>query len=467
MKGREPVRRVLAAAVLCASLFGIAAPTISFAQWPQQSCSLRHRIPVNITATTGVHNSETRIELESSDFPSEYTFSSTGEDVRVFRSDDSTPVDFVVSGWSPLTRSAVVYVRLPAIPSGASELIYIYVGDESLSAADDAPAVFPETGVRLRSRVSSADPTSPTSALTAFAAAIADVDDRVRTTVTGLNNRALGGSRGDFGWCISAVINVTPSTAGTWGFRYGADFGRGGHLFVSEQSLEEDWNDDLWWSGNYANTGETLEGTIDLAPGWHRYEALGFEGCCDGAVGFQARPPGGSWQDLSSSNFDIRGAQCVNLTANVSKSPPESCVTNLTVAKTVNVDASSDTEFFIPGTIVRYDIRVENPGQRVDPTTLVLTDAFPDEVSLLVSGPGVFEFTDGSTASGVGFTYGGPASTSDSVEFSTDGVDFTYAPTNPVDSTVTHIRLRPTGAMNPSSGSATPSFTITVLGVLQ
>jgi len=453
-------------AMLCVALSGIIVPTLSHAQWPQQSCSSRHRIPVTVSATSGTHDSETRIELSSSDFPPEYSFSSSGEDVRVFRSDDTTPVDFVVTGWSSSTRSAVVYVRLPPIASGGSELIYVYVGDESLTAADNAPGVFPQAGVRLRSRVTSADPTSPATARTAFAAASTDVDDRVRATVTGLNNRALGGTNGNFGWCISAVINVTPATAGTWRFRYGADFGRGGHLFVSEQSLEEDWNDDLWWSGRYSNTGETLEGTINLSPGWHRYEALGFEGCCDGAVGFQARPPTGPWRDLSSSNFDIRGAQCVNLTANVSVSAPESCVADLNVTKTVDVDASSATEFYIPGTIVRYDIRVENPGQRIDPTTLVLTDAFPDEVSLLVSGPGVFEFTDGAVASDVNFTYGGPASTTDSVEFSTDGTNFSYVPTSPVDPAVTHIRLRPTGAMNPSTGSATPSFSIAVLGVL-
>ncbi|MEM8981792.1 MAG: CCXG family PEP-CTERM protein [Pseudomonadota bacterium] len=437
------------------------------AQWPQQSCSLRHRIPVTVAATAGTHAEETRIDLSSADFPADYTFSTSGDDVRVFRADDVTPVDFVVAGWDPLARTATIYTRLPAISSGSSELIYIYIGDETLAAADNALAVFPLAGVRLRSRVSNADPTSAATGLAAFAAATVDVDDTVRTSVTGLTNRAIGGSNGNFGWCISAVLNVTASTAGLWEFRYGADFGRGGHLYVSGQALEEDWNDDLWWAGNYANTGETLEGAINLVPGWHRYEALGYEGCCDGPVGFQARAPGGAWQDLSSTNFAIRGAQCVNVTANVSVAPPQSCGTNLTVAKTVSVDASSADDFFVPGSIIRYDIVVENPGQRVDPTTLVLTDAFPPEVALVVSGTGAFAFTDGAVASGVSFSYAGPASTTDSVEFSTDGVDFSYTPSAPSDPAVTHIRFRPTGALNPSTGSAVPSFTISVLGVVQ
>lgn len=416
---------------------------------------------------SGTHTTETRIDLSSTDFPIDYVFSSSGDDVRIFRADDFSPVDFVVAGWDVTARSAQIYTRLPAIASGSSELIYIYFGDASLTAADNAPAVFPNVGVRLRSRVSAADPTSAATGLSAFATATTDVDDSVRASITGLNNRALGGANGDFGWCVSAVLNVTAATSGIWGFRYGADFGRGGHLYVSDQALEEDWNDDLWWSGNFGNTAETLQGNINLTPGWHRYEALGFEGCCDGNVGFQARPPGGAWQDLSSTNFVMRGAQCVNLTATVNVAVPQSCPTNLTMQKSVAVDTSSETEFYIPGSVVRYDIVVENPGQRVDPTTLVLTDAFPDEVAVLVSGTGVFEFTDGTIPSGLGFSYGGPGSTTDSVEFSTDGADFSYIPVDPVDPAVTHIRLRPTGALNPSTGTATPSFTISILGVLQ
>ncbi|MEL7022251.1 MAG: CCXG family PEP-CTERM protein [Pseudomonadota bacterium] len=467
MKSLLHPQRTLLSCCAALLLLLIGLPTVAHSQWPQQSCSLRHRIPVTITATAGTHSSETRIDLTSTDFPIEYAFSSDGEDVRVFRSDDSTPVDFVVAGWDAIARTATIYTRLPPIASGGSELIYIYFGDESLAAADSPFAVFPDAGVRLRSRVSTADPTSAASGLAAFEAATTDVDDSVRPTVTGLRNRDLGGSNGNFGWCISAVLNVTPATTGTWDFRYGADFGRGGHLYVSGQALEEDWNDDLWWSGNYANTGETLEGSITLAPGWHRYEALGFEGCCDGRVGFQARPPGGTWQDLGSSNFALRGAQCINVDVNTSIAPSESCTTNLSLTKTVSVDATSESEYNIPGSIVRYDILVENLGQRIDPTTLVLTDAFPDEVALLVAGSGVFEFADGAEPSGIGFSYGGPNSTTDSVEFSTDGINFGYIPSAPSDPAVTHIRFRPTGAFNPRSGSATPSFTISVLGVVQ
>ena len=439
----------------------------AIAQWPEQSCSFRHRIPVTITAVSGTHNTETRIDLSSADFPANYTFSSAGDDIRVFAADDITPVYFVVTGWDAIARTAVIYTRMPALVSGASDLIHIYLGNNSLGSGSSAPAVFPDIGLRLRSRVTSADPISAASGLAAFAAATIDVDNSIRPSVSGLNNRALGGTNGNYGWCVSAIVNVTPATAGVWGFRYGADFGRGGHLYVSGQALEEDWNDDLWWAGNYANADETLQGSINLSPGWHRYEALGFEGCCDGATGFQAQAPGGAWQDLATANFVMRGAQCVNLTYAVNIAPAESCSTELMLSKTVAVDASSASKLSIPGSIVRYDIVVNNPGQSVDPATLVLTDVFPPAVALVVVGVGAFSFTEGAVPSGLGFSYGGPASVTDSVEFSIDGSNFNYQPTSPVDATVTHIRLRPTGRLNPNNSGAIPSFSISMLGVIR
>lgn len=439
---------------------------LAYAEWPEQSCSFRHRIPVTVTAGPAGHNAEIRIDLTSSDIPASYVFSLAGHDARVFLGDDLTPVDFVVSGWDSIARTASFYVRLPTMPPSSSETLYIYLGDESLPSGNNAGAVFPDIGVRLRSRVSSADPTSPADGLAQFTAATTDVDDSVRTSVSGLNNRALGGTNGNYGWCVSAVLNVTSATAGVWGFRYGGDFGRGGHLYVRGVELEEQWNDDLWWANNYGNTNETLEGTIDLPEGWHRYEALGFEGCCDGPTGFQAQAPGGPWQDLSSTNFSLRASRCISTTVTVAKATSESCSTNLDAVKTLAIDASSPTDYFIPGAIVRYDLNVTNPGQRVDAGTIALTDVFPPDVTLMTAGTGVFEFTDGPIASGLGVSYGGPTDMSDNVQFSTDGLDFTHAPSAPFDPTVTHVRFVPTGVFNPNDSGDEPSFTIRILGRL-
>lgn len=437
------------------------------AEWAEQSCSFPHRIPVTITSGATGHSTETRIDLVNADFPANYVFSALGNDVRVFAGNDLTPVNYVVAAWDDIARRASIYVRLPALPANSSETIYIYLGDNSLPSGSTANIVFPNIGVRLRSRISTADPVSPADGLTAFSAAIVDVDNSVRTSVSGLNNQALGGTNGDYGWCVSAVLNVTPSTAGVWGFRYGGDFGRGGHLYVRGQQLEEQWNDDLWWANNYANTAETLEGTINLPVGWHRYEALGFEGCCDGPTGFQAMAPGGTWQDLSSTNFPLRASQCITPTATVVVNAAESCSNKLAATKGVEIDSTSPSPYAIPGAIVRYDLNVSNLGVSVDANTLNLTDVFPQDVALVTSGTGAFTFTDGAFASGLSFNYNGGADMSDSVEFSIDGTDFTYVPTAPTDTDVTHVRFKPIGEFNPNDAGNQPSFMISILGVVR
>ena len=444
-------------------LLALLLPGQTAAEWSAQSCSFPHRIPVTITASAAGHNTETRINLSNADFPAAYTFSVAGDDIRVFESDDVTPVDFVVAEWDDLARTASIYVRLPPIGPSGSETLYIYLGDNGLSSGGNAAIVFPDIGVRLRSRASSADPVSPADGLAAFTAATVEVDNSVRTTISGLNNRALGGTNANYAWCVSAILNVTSATAGTWGFRYGGDFGRGGHLYVRGQEIEEQWNDNLWWANNYANTGETLEGNITLPAGWHRYEALGFEDCCDGPTGFQARAPGGAWQDLSSTNFSLRASQCITPTATVTIGAHESCSSSLSASKAISIDPSSPVPYAVPGAIIRYELSVVNPGQTIDANTLSLTDIFPDEVALITTGAGAFTFTDGAIPSGLGFTYGGPGDAGDSVEFSTDGADFTYTPNAPTDDSVTHIRFKPTGSFNPNNAGDQPGFTLSIL----
>lgn len=437
-------------------------------------CLNAHRNLIAVTAGAAGHNEEIRIDLSAADFPADYSFTTDGSDVRVvLASDDNTPVDHIVTGWDSVTRTGTVYIRLPALAPSSSSSVYLYYGDNSLSSLGDIDAVFPTTGLRLRSRVSTVDPTDAASARAAFAAATTDVYDDVRTSVSGLNNRALGGTNGNYGWCISAMVEVTAATAGLWNFRYGADFGYGGHLYVRETELEQQWNDDLWWANNFANTAETLEGSINLTPGWHRYEALGFEGCCDGPVGWQARAPGGPWQDLSTANFSMRATRCVVTTVTVSANPAESCSTAPTASKNVTVisDAlGSPSPFALPGSVVAYGITVTNEGQRLDDGTVILTDQLPSDVKLIVTGASAFTITDGSTASDLTLNWINSASLSDGVSFSIDGIDFTYSPSPDgagADAAITHVRFALDGAMRQRVDTVSdPSFTISFQAVV-
>ena len=431
-------------------------------------CMNAHRTMVTVTANASGHSDETRIDLTASDFPADYNFTSDGRDVRVvLASDDSTPVDHIVTGWDGFSRTGTVYVKLPTLGPLSSTSVYIYYGDSALSSAGDVDAVFPSPGLRLRSRVSSADPIDAGSARTAFANATTDVSDQVYASISGLNNRALGGSNGNFGWCISAMIEVTPATAGVWGFRYGADFGHGGHLYMRETELEQQWNDDLWWAGNYANSTQVLEGTMALDAGWHRYEALGFEGCCDGPVGWQARAPGGSWQDMSTANFSMRATRCVTTTVTLSTAAPQSCSAEPNVEKAITIvsdPVGSPSPFALPGSVVEYTIDVTNDGQRLDNGTVSITDNLPEDVKLIVSGASAFELVDGSTSSDLSLNWGGPTSATDGVRFSTDGTNFTYTPSvdgDGADEAITHVRFDLDGAMRQRIDTLPdPSFTI-------
>ncbi|MEM9573143.1 MAG: CCXG family PEP-CTERM protein [Pseudomonadota bacterium] len=438
-------------------------------------CLNAHRNQVTVTAGTVGHTDEIRIDLTAADFPTDYNFTADGSDVRVvLASDDSTPVDHVVTGWDAATRTGTVYIRLPALAPASSTSVYIYYGDASLSSLSDIDAVFPTSGLRLRSRVSSADPVDAASARTAFANATSDVYDDVRSSITGLNNRALGGSNGNYGWCISAMVEVTAANAGIWGFRYGADFGHGGHLYVRETEVEQQWNDDLWWANNFNNTAETLEGSIALGPGWHRYEALGFEGCCDGPVGWQARAPGGAWQDLSTANFSMRATRCVVTSVTVAIDPVQSCSTQPSAIKSVEIlsdEFGNASPFALPGSIVRYEIQVTNEGQRLDDGTLVITDELPGDVKLLVQGATAFGMIDGVTATDLTLDWQGASDLTDSVSFSTDGVDFSYLPipdADGADAAVRHVRFSFAGAMRQRvEGIADPSFSISFQAIVE
>jgi hypothetical protein len=116
----------------------------------------------------------------------------------------------------------------------------------------------------------------------------------------------------------------------------------------------------------------------------------------------------------------------------------------------------------IPGAVRHYTLRVTNSGAgKVDNNTLVLSDPLPTSMELYVgdlAGPGLgpVQFVDGSPSSGLTFTFTSLASQTDGVDFSNDnGATWTYVPTpdgNGYDAAVTHIRLRPQGAMNEAAG---------------
>ena len=125
--------------------------------------------------------------------------------------------------------------------------------------------------------------------------------DRQPGAWQGLSNQVSCASavQGDIAFDISAAFGVGAAMAGTWNFRVGPDFGRGGALFVDGVQVDFDTND-LWWDGDFGATTQLLTATVNLAAGNHVIEAYGFEGCCDGAQEAQWMSPGSAqWVTFS------------------------------------------------------------------------------------------------------------------------------------------------------------------------
>ncbi len=127
----------------------------------------------------------------------------------------------------------------------------------------------------------------------------------------------------------------------------------------------------------------------------------------------------------------------------------------------------------IPGATVRYDLLVTNQSTALpDSDSVFVTDPLPPDTALVVAdfdgaNPGPVAFTDGSPSSGLSYTFTSLPSTTDDIEFSTDGADFSYTPVDSGDGTdpaVTHIRVRPTGSFGTAAGASfTLQFKVRVL----
>jgi uncharacterized repeat protein (TIGR01451 family) len=115
----------------------------------------------------------------------------------------------------------------------------------------------------------------------------------------------------------------------------------------------------------------------------------------------------------------------------------------------------------IPGARAAYTVTIANPNAfPTSADTIVILDPTPADLSLFVShiagsSGGPIRFQNGATASGLSYSFTSLASTTDDVDFSSDGgATWTYVPApngQGADPAVTHIRIRPKGAMAANS----------------
>ncbi|HET9640325.1 MAG TPA: hypothetical protein VFP12_14085 [Allosphingosinicella sp.] len=119
----------------------------------------------------------------------------------------------------------------------------------------------------------------------------------------------------------------------------------------------------------------------------------------------------------------------------------------------------------IPGARVHYTVSIANPNPfAATSDSILVIDPTPARLSLYVgnisgSSGGPLSFQNGATASGLTYSFTSLASTTDDIDFSSDGgATWTYVPTPNsagADPLVNRIRIRPKGAM-----AANSSFTL-------
>jgi hypothetical protein len=161
---------------------------------------------------------------------------------------------------------------------------------------------------------------------------------------------------------------------------------------------------------------------------------------------------------LLSSPDQGTGATVIDVTVVVARQAVTVSMTSTTTWDPVNGTAYPKA---LPGSRGRMAMLVSNPDLvPLDLGSLALTFPSPANAVLALDGDGAgpdpaIRFADGSSASTLRLSYTGPADPADDVDFSADGgKTWTYAPVAgdvASEGAITHVRLKPRGAMAKSS----------------
>ena len=278
------------------------------------SCAWPYKTEITVEENSGSNLTDYQVEISISgaNLDGNYNWTDDGFDLRVVNSDDESLMDFWLEDWDDSSETATVWVRFDSLLANESKTIFLYYGNEYADTLANVPFTFVEPGIKFHTRNITTNPASLSEAESLFNAS----DDNTSgygcgfiTDFTGITNQGQYGSASNFIALSETYFEVQSGEEGTWGVRYGADFGNGGGLYVNGTILEEDWGNDLWWASNWGNA-DVLQGTIDLTQGYHKLEVIGGEGCCDGGITVQFQKPGGSFTTYSTANINIVSRAC-------------------------------------------------------------------------------------------------------------------------------------------------------------
>jgi hypothetical protein len=443
-------------------------------------CSFNKRVALNVTnnSTSAMVNPQIELVLGGADGAAVpgYVWSRQDSDLRVVDQNDSTVLPIWTESRAAATTTTRVWVSLTGtIAAGATRTIYAYYDNSTAISVSNINAVIATNAMLYHSRNSSADPTSLASWKSAWVLLNDNTSGyacRQPTTLAGLSNRNMvtGGSNSNILFRLEVFFFVSATQTGTWRFRMAGDFGRGGGLYVNDNPLQETWNADLWWGGNWANTAQILQGNVSLNSGWHVLRAWGAEGCCDGAGGFQIQLPGSTtWLDANTTNLTVRNGSCNRILVGfgASEAAIDSPVFRMTKTSTALSDPISGTTnpVRIPGSQVQYSISVaQTSGRTPDANSLTIDDQLPVNTKMcgLAGANTGVTLSQGAIASNL---------TLGTVSYSNNGgATYTYTKAPDAagcDANITNVRVSMAGTMSCKTAAGEPTFKLDLLTVVK
>ncbi len=360
----------------------------------RQSCDWPFRTSVQIQQNDfdGLSDYPVDLVLSAYTLHSQYDWSSNGRDLRIFSGDDTTPLPFTINTWNASSKLADVRVSFPTLDKG-TRTIYLYYGNQSSSSASQAVPSLPFVNGKIKFHTRSNQNTDPDNLVEAKN--LFNQGNDINTAYgcshpdnfTGVTNRNQGTGRSNGSFVAYSKTRFTVDTAGTWGIRYGADFGFGGGLYIDKTNvLDEDWTPtgDFWWGGNWSSQ-YVLRGSILLTAGEHELEVIGAEDCCDGGVTVQfsknfdgSNYDTATWLPFTADNIDIRSEACPIRTLTISYGSHDVCYQNIAL-----LTSSSTTQYWTPGSTQEISLIIKNQeSAQTVPTGSKIQFSLPNDISL-------------------------------------------------------------------------------------
>ena len=367
----------------------------------RQSCDWPFRTSITVTQSdfNGLTDYPVDLFLSSSNLHSQYQWSNSGADLRIYSDDDSTPLPFTINSWDAGIKEASVRVSLPILNINASQTIYVYYGNQNVSSSSTTISELPFVTGKVKFHTRSNNGVNPDSYDEAVSIFNQGNDNNTsygcshpdNFTVVTNQNQGTGRSRQNFIAYSKTFFKVKTGESGDWGIRYGADYGYGGGLYVDTVNrLQEKWLDDLWWANSWGINGgindDVLVGSVFLTEGEHELEIIGGEPGNDGGLTVQfSRDYSGpteystaTWLPFTSSNIDIRSEACPIPTLAISYGSHDVCTKNLSLTSN---DSSSQS--WLAGSTNVINLTVNNLEISSSATSDTLLDiTFPSDITI-------------------------------------------------------------------------------------